>query len=161
VPDSTDFRLIDRQVREQFSALSERNRMTRGLIDWLGYTQAYVPFVVAKRAGGHRSYSFRKLAKLAVDSVISLSTSPLYIAAYAGVAIMLLAVLLGGGMLVNVMTGDPLALDAEGGAYVLVLLLFLVGLMLTSQGIIGLYLSHIHAETQNRPLYVIEEESHT
>jgi hypothetical protein len=71
---------------------------------------------------------------------------------------MVVASLLGGGMLVNLLLGDPLALNAQGGAYVLVLVLFLVGLMLTSQGIIGLYLSHIHAETQNRPLYVVEEK---
>jgi hypothetical protein len=38
----------------------------------------------------------------------------------------------------------------------MVLMLWLVGILLVSQGIIGLYLSHIHAETQNRPLYVVD-----
>jgi hypothetical protein len=37
--------------------------------------------------------------------------------------------------------------------------LFLVGILMVSQGIIGLYLSHIHTETQNRPLFVVDKES--
>jgi hypothetical protein len=61
-------------------------------------------------------------------------------------------------MLLNVIFGDPLSLHATGSAYVMVLLLFLVGVLLVSQGIIGLYLSHIHTETQNRPLYIVDRE---
>ncbi|HCP08750.1 MAG TPA: glycosyl transferase family 2, partial [Candidatus Moranbacteria bacterium] len=36
VPNATDFRLLDRMVIDEFNRLSERNRMTRGLIAWLG-----------------------------------------------------------------------------------------------------------------------------
>ena len=39
VPGSTDFRLIDRTVVDEFNKLSEHNRITRGLIDWLGFKQ--------------------------------------------------------------------------------------------------------------------------
>jgi hypothetical protein len=59
----------------------------------------------------------------------------------------------------NLLLGDPLSLNANGSAYVMILLLFLIGVLLVSQGIIGLYLSHIHTETQNRPLYIIDQES--
>src|SRR5262249_299374 len=34
-PHASDFRLIDRRVMDVFAQLTERNRMTRGLIDWL------------------------------------------------------------------------------------------------------------------------------
>jgi len=88
---------------------------------------------------------------------VSLSISPLYITAYIGAVVLPLATLLGAGMLVNVALGDPLRLHATGGAYLIVLALFLIGLLMVSQGIIGLYLSHIHTETQQRPLYVIDQ----
>jgi hypothetical protein len=68
-----------------------------------------------------------------------------------------IATLLGLGMGIDYVFGDPLNLHATGGAYLMVLILFLVGILLVSQGIIGLYLSHIHTETQNRPLYIIDE----
>jgi dolichol-phosphate mannosyltransferase len=36
-PSSTDFRLVDRKVIDEFNKLTERTRITRGLIDWLGF----------------------------------------------------------------------------------------------------------------------------
>ena len=158
VAGATDYRLIDRSVQQQFIRLTERNRITRGLIDWLGYQPEYLPFTAHERAAGGASYSFQKLVKLAIDSAVSLSLSPLYITAYIGAVVLPLSSLLGLGMLVNYLLRDPLHLHATGGAYVMVVMLFLLGILLVSQGIIGLYLSHIHTETQNRPLYVIDDQ---
>jgi glycosyltransferase involved in cell wall biosynthesis len=158
LPGATDFRLIDKAVQQQFIKMTERNRITRGLIDWLGYDREYIKFKANPRSTGEASYSFKKLFKLAVDSIISLSLSPLYIAAYIGAVILPLAFLLGLLMIINAIVHDPWNLDITGSAYLMVLVLFLVGVLLLSQGIIGLYLSHIHTETQNRPLYVVDEE---
>jgi len=156
-PDATDFRLIDREVQQQFNRLTEHNRIMRGLVDWLGYRREYVMYSEGSRLQGGATYSLRKLVKLAVDSTISLSISPLYITAYIGAVVLPLATLLGLGMVVNFLLGDPAGLHATGGAYLMVLALFLIGLLLVSQGIIGLYLSHIHTETQQRPLYIIDQ----
>ena len=156
-PDASDFRLIDRTVQTEFKQMTERNRITRGLIDWLGYKREYVSYHENSRMLGDSPYTFRKLLKLAVDSAISLSLSPLYLTAYIGAIVLPLSTLLGLGMVVNYFLRDPLHLHATGGAYVMVLILFLVGILLVSQGIIGLYLSHIHTETQNRPLYVVDK----
>jgi polyisoprenyl-phosphate glycosyltransferase len=157
-PGLSDFRIIDRVVQQEFVRMTERNRITRGLIDWLGYSPEYIRFKAKRRLAGDAGYSFKKLFKLAIDSVISLSISPLYIAAYIGGVILPLSMLIGLGMVLNFLIGDPFGLDVTAGAYVLVLILFLVGVLLVSQGIIGLYLSHIHTETQNRPLYVVDTE---
>lgn len=156
VPAASDYRLIDQTVNADFRRLTEHNRITRGLIDWLGYRRQYVRFRAKPRLHGDASYSFKKLFKLAIDSAISLSSSPLYITAYIGAVVLPLSVLLGLVMAVNAVLGDPLAWHATGGAYVLVLVLCLIGILLMSQGIIGLYLSHIHSDAQNRPLYIID-----
>jgi hypothetical protein len=87
-----------------------------------------------------------------------MSKSPLYLSAYIGAVVLPLSILLGLFMLVNSVIGDPINLNATGSAYLVVLLMFLIGVLLVSQGIIGLYLSHIHTETQNRPLYIIDYE---
>jgi glycosyltransferase involved in cell wall biosynthesis len=155
-PDTSDFRLIDKQVQAAFNKMTERNRITRGLIDWLGYERTYVEYQENQRMAGTSPYSFRKLFKLAIDSAISLSISPLYLTAYIGAIVLPLATLLGIGMIANYLLSDPLHVHATGGAYLMVLILFLVGILLVSQGIIGLYLSHIHTETQNRPLYIVD-----
>jgi glycosyltransferase involved in cell wall biosynthesis len=159
VAGTTDFRLIDGAVRADFVRLTEHNRITRGLIDWLGYERSYIAYTEKPRMHGSAGYSFGKLSKLAVDSVISLSSSPLYLTAYIGAVVLPLSTLLGIIMLVDKLLGDPLGWHATGGAYVSVLILFLMGIMMMSQGIIGLYLSHIHSETQNRPLYIVDQEA--
>jgi dolichol-phosphate mannosyltransferase len=156
-PNTTDFRLIDRSVQVEFNRMNERNRITRGLIDWLGYERSYVRYSENSRLAGNPAQSFRKLLKLAIDSAVSLSISPLYLTAYIGAVVLPLATLIGLGMILNWLFGDPLNAHATAGAYVAVLTLFLIGVLLVSQGIIGLYLSHIHTETQNRPLYVVDE----
>lgn len=159
VPGSTDFRLIDRTVQREFAKLTERNRITRGLIDWLGYDQTHIEFEADKRIAGEATYSLTRLLKLSVDSVVSLSVSPLYFVAYIGLFVLPLSLILVAGMLANELLNDPLGIHATGSAYVAVVTLCLVGILMVSQGIIGLYLSHIHAESQNRPLYVIDESS--
>jgi glycosyltransferase involved in cell wall biosynthesis len=158
VPGATDYRLIDQSVQRDFKQITERNRITRGLIDWLGYGPTYLSFAALPRTTGTAGYSFTKLVKLAVDSVVSLSISPLYVTAYIGAVVLPVSALLGLGMTLNALLRDPLHLRATGGAYVIVLILFLIGVLLVSQGIIGLYLSHIHTETQNRPLYIVDKE---
>jgi glycosyltransferase involved in cell wall biosynthesis len=154
---TTDFRLIDASVQAEFKRLNERNRITRGLIDWLGFDREYIKFKANARSSGEAGYSFKKLMKLAVDSFISLSLSPLYLAAYMGAFVLPLSIILGLFMLINAIVGDPFGIHATGSAYAIVLLLFLVGILLVSQGIMGLYLSHIHIEAQNRPLYIIDK----
>lgn len=153
-----DFRLIDRTVCDKFNSLTERNRMTRSLIDWFGYPRAVVMYEERSRQAGKSPYTFGKLVKLAIDSAISQSSSPLYVAAYAGIIIIAISTIIGIGMAINYLLGDPLGLRATASAYGLDLILFLIGLLLVSQGIIGLYLSHIYAESQGRPLYVIDEK---
>lgn len=157
VPNSTDFRLIDQIVQQDFVRMNERNRITRGLIDWLGYKQDFITFQAKPRHGSKANYTFTKLFKLAIDSIVSLSVSPLYITAYIGAFVLPLSILLGAFMVIETLVGDPLQLNITGSAYIIVLLLFFVGILLTSQGIIGLYLSRIHTETRNRPLYIIDQ----
>jgi glycosyltransferase involved in cell wall biosynthesis len=158
IPGSTDYRLIDRSVQQEFKKMTERNRITRGLIDWLGYDRDYIYFKAKARQSGQAAYSFRKLSKLAIDSVISMSLSPLYVTAYIGAVVLPLAIIAGLIMLINVLLGDPLSLHATASAYLVVLLVCLMGVVLLSQGILGLYLSHIHTETQNRPLYIVDKD---
>ncbi|MDQ5953860.1 MAG: polyisoprenyl-phosphate glycosyltransferase [Patescibacteria group bacterium] len=162
VPYSTDFRLIDKNVRAEFIKMQETNRINRGLIDWLGYSRDYVYFEPNLRHAGVAKYSFAKLIKLASDSFVSLTPVPLYIFGFIGIIITPLALLLGLFIIFEqYILGDPLLLDFTGTAMLGVLIIFLVGMVLMSQGIIGLYLSHIQAQSANRPLFVIDYSKST
>ena len=82
LPGTTDYRLIDRGVQRAFLQLPETDRITRGLIDWLGFRQTYIEFTANHRASGSPTYSLRKLSSLATNSFVSLTTVPLYLFGY-------------------------------------------------------------------------------
>ncbi|MBR5621473.1 glycosyltransferase family 2 protein [Candidatus Saccharibacteria bacterium] len=159
VPGSTDFRLIDRVVIDEFNTLSEHNRITRGLIDWLGFKQEYVKYTYGVRMAGKPSYSLKKLFRLAMDSFISMSTTPLIALGYLGAIITFLSGCLGLFCIINqYILGDPLHLYWNGAVQMTIFITFLIGIVLISQATIALYISHIHAETQGRPLYIIDRK---
>jgi dolichol-phosphate mannosyltransferase len=152
VSQATDFRLIDRIVINEFNKMSERNRMTRALIDWLGFKRDYIYFDANARIHGKASYSFWKLVRLAFNSMISFSLFPLRIAGYLGIFITIFSGLLGIFMFTtNYVTGT---VDFSGPAILAVMILFLIGIVLICLGLIALYIANIHAEVSNRPLYV-------
>ncbi len=156
----TDFRLIDRVVIEAFRELSDHNRVTRALINWLGFKTAFIPFDADAREHGEAGYSFMKLFRLAIDGMTTTSMRPLLFSSLIGGAVFGFASLLGIFMLIEQYAlGDPLSLGFTGSAYLAVLVLIMTGIILVGQGIQGAYLANIYTESRNRPLYVIRRKS--
>jgi len=159
VPRATDYRLLDRKVVDEFNRLTERNRITRGLIDWLGFKKDYIYFTANKRNGGRTGYSYSKLTKLALSSFVSHSLFPLKLAGYLGITITFFSAIL--GLFVfseKYLLNDPWHLYFSGPALLAILILFLIGIVLTCLGLIALYIANIHSEVSNRPLYIIRDK---
>ena len=154
-PHATDFRLLDRAVINEFNRLTEHNRLTRGLIDWLGFTRSYIDFTPAKRLHGERSYSYRQLTRLATNSIVSLSFFPLRVAGYLGLLIVALATILMTFIGFDKFLNNN-QFNISGAATLGVGVLFLVGIVLICQGLMALYIANIYNEVQNRPLYVVK-----
>jgi glycosyltransferase involved in cell wall biosynthesis len=159
VPNATDFRLLDRAVISEFNRFTETNRMTRALIDWLGFKRDYIYFDANERINGDASYSFWKLFKLALGSFVSLSLLPLKLAGNLGIVITLVSGIAGfyillGKYVFHTHFASTFS-DAENLA---ILILFLVGIVLMSIGLMALYIANIHSEVINRPMYVIRKK---
>lgn len=158
VPGSSDFRLIDHEVQQAFRKLHEPDTITRGLIDWLGYKPVYIEYAANARTAGRAGYQIKKLVRLAAHSFVSLSPVPLYTLGYAGLAITGLSFVAGLSIVIEqIMLGDPWHWDFTGTAMLSILVVFLVGLVLVSQGVMALYVSFIHTQSKRRPLYIIDQ----
>lgn len=159
IPRSTDFRLLDRKVVDEFNRLTERNRITRGLIDWLGFKRAIVEFRSPARYKGTAAYGFRRLVRLALHAFVSQTTKPLQFTGILGGLVTLLAAFTGIFLIFEkYVFGDPLGLAVSGTAILALFISLLVGLVMMSNWLLALYIESIHNETQNRPLYIISEE---
>lgn len=155
-PHATDYRLLDRKVINEYNRLTEHNRITRGLIDWLGFRRSFVPFEQQARHSGKPAYSMRKLIGLAMNSFTAYSLVPLKLAGYLGIIILTLSLPIGGFMTFErVVRHWPI----RGTAFLAIMLVSLVGVILACLGLISLYIAHIHAEVTNRPLYIVRNSS--
>lgn len=160
VTGTTDFRLLDKKVVNEFNKLTERNRVTRNLLDWLGFKRVEVPFTADKRHAGKATYTFRKLLKLAMNGFVSHSTRPLKLIALLGSIISIVSAF--AGILLafqKYVLNDPFGLSVTGSALLALFVTFMVGIVLVCQGLLALYLESVYYETQNRPLYIIAEKS--
>ncbi len=153
---STDFRLMDKKVIEVFRKFPERERMFRGMIDWMVYRRTKVEFIAPERIHGNANYSYNKLFQLALNSFTSFSLLPLRMAGYFGVFIttisgILLMVMLVSYWFFNPSLFTPIAILGVSN-------MFLIGIVLVSLGFIALYIARIHNEVINRPLCIVREQ---
>ncbi len=159
IPCETDYRLVDRKVIDEFNRFTERLRMTRGLLNWLGFKRDYVYFEANGRSSGKAGYKTGKLVKLALSALVANSLFPLRVSGYLGGFITVLSGLFGLFILVErFVLGDPLSLSFSGPAILAVIILFLVGIILSCLGLMALYIANIHGEVENRPMYVIRRK---
>lgn len=153
---STDFRMLDATVVQAFRQFGQQNRMTRNLIDWMGFKRAYIYFTAAMRAHGKASFSFRALFNLATTTLISNTLLPLRLAGLLGLFITLISGLAGMAILIGKYGfNEPFLSSFSGPAQLAILITFLVGVVLISLGVMALYIAQIHREVMNRPLFIV------
>ncbi|MCX6781640.1 MAG: glycosyltransferase family 2 protein [Candidatus Magasanikbacteria bacterium] len=159
-PNATDYRLLDRKVVLAFRRFTEHGRMTRGLIDWLGFKREYINFDSNGRKNGLACYDKMKLVKLALCTIVNHSLFPLKLAGYLGVAIIVLFGLAGFLLFVGrYIVHNSFAMSFSGPAQLAILLVFLVGIILSCLGLVALYIANIQDEVLKRPTYVIRKSN--
>ncbi len=138
-----DFRLIDRRILDELKKMPEVNPMLRGLVAWVGFKQATLPYQVQNRAGGESRFTLRQLVNLLAGGIFDLSRKPLGFGTVAGVALILIGFL---SWIVGLMTG------------LMFFIFFLAAVQLLGLGLIGSYLGRAYNQTLNRPLYIVSEK---
>jgi dolichol-phosphate mannosyltransferase len=153
--DTGDFRLTDRRVVEALLSMPERDRFIRGMVSWLGFSQAAVPYHRAPRFAGTTKYPLRKMLRFAADGIASFSVVPLRIAAWLGFFASGLSLI---GIIVVLLERYLHVWGlVRGWSSTVIAILFMGGVQLMCLGIIGEYVGRIYAETKRRPLYIVRE----
>lgn len=148
---TSDFRLMDEKVVKQLELIDEYQIFYRGIIKWTGYKQVGIPYTPSKRHTGKASYSFVKLAKLAIRSIMTFSARPLYIVSGTGLFFSALAILYIPYVLISYISGHAVS----GWASIIATIAFFGGLQLLVLGIIGIYVGKIFMQSKHRPNYII------
>src|SRR5258708_35685054 len=82
--DVGDFRLFSRRVVLAIRSFREQHRFMRGLVGWLGFKEAVMPFERQPRAAGETKYPPIKMLRFAWTAISSFSALPLRLSTAAG-----------------------------------------------------------------------------
>lgn len=82
-----EFCLLSRRAHQAIRAMPERHRFLRGMVAWIGFPRAFVPFQTPPRAGGQTDWSARRLVGLAADAIFSFSVTPIRLATRLGLVV--------------------------------------------------------------------------
>ncbi len=151
---ASDFKLIDRQVADAVIRCPEHNRFFRGLVSWVGFRSTHIDFEVRKRQAGLTKWSTWKLLRYSLKNFIAFSSLPLQVVAYMGFATAGLGLVLLIQTLLNYLLGKA----AIGFTTVIAVQILLGGMIISSLGVIALYIAKIYDEQKARPLFLVRED---
>lgn len=152
-----DFRIMSVPKLKQVVALSERDRFSRYLFEYVGMKTYYVNITDEKRRQGKSSWNFQSLFRYATHGLVgNPSKLPQIVTEIGGI-------MFGIGLLGMIITWLNSANPAFSLPYTVHILSFL-GILLTGVivGCVGLtmiYLAEIMQEVKKRPLYYVKETS--
>lgn len=147
-----NFRIISRKIVNNFRLMREQLRFFGGLVNWMGFPTATIDVEHAERFEGVTTYTFKKLWKLASETIIAYSDKPLRLSIRLGFSLSFLAFLSGIVLLYRALFyGSPVS----GWASLIVSVYLIGGIIIAILGMIGIYLGKTFDECKKRPLYIV------
>jgi len=156
IENSSDYKLLDRKIVDQYLTLPENIRFFRALTKWLGYSSHVLRYTPKERFGEQSAsqWTVGKLFDFARNSLLSFTSFPLRMVTWLGFVTFLFSIILGIQTLWMKMSGSAV----EGFTTVILVTLGIGSVIMLSLGLIGEYIARIYEEIKHRPIYVIDKQ---
>ena len=151
VQGAVDYRIMSRKMVDAVLSLSESQRFSKGIFEWVGFKKKWIPYENVERTIGTTKWSFRSLFKYAVDGITAFSVAPLKMVTGFGFFISLISFIY---IIITLVQTFIFGIVVPGYVTTLSAVLFLGGIIEFSVGVLGEYVGHIYIETKQRPLYI-------
>lgn len=156
VDGARDYRLMQRAVVDAILQMSEYNRFSKGIFEWVGFRTKWLEFENVERSAGKTKWSVRQLFSYSLEAITGFSVAPLSLASvvgvlFCGVSFVLIAVII----LKTLIWGDPVS----GWPSLACIIFGVSGVQLFCTGIVGQYLSKTYLETKHRPIFILKDTS--
>ena len=136
-----DFRLMKRSMVNAIIMMSERNRFSKGLFEWVGFKTHWIEFENIQRSSGQTKWSLKQLFFYSLEGISSFSVQPLFLA-------FLLCGLLFSICIISIFYSFSISLFFLLNAF-----------QFLCMGILGYYISKMYIEIKHRPIYIVKERS--
>lgn len=151
-----DFRMFNKKTKEAILSMSEYNRFSKGIFEWIGFRTYWLEIEIDDRMAGQSKWSFRKLFAYSMEGCIAFSTVPLYLSSMLGLLFCFIAFIMIVIMVIQALVNGT---SGTGFATIICLILMMGGLILFCQGILGQYLAKDYLENKKRPIYLVQDTS--
>jgi dolichol-phosphate mannosyltransferase len=150
--DAGDFSLIDRRVVQWLLACNERDLFLRGLRAYVGFRQTGVAYLRPERMFGRSTNSMLRNFGWAKKGILSFSRTPLDVLTFAGIALVLISMVLGAAQFLARVFYPELA--PRGITTVVLLIMFFGSFNIFAVSLIGEYIAKIFEEVKARPSFI-------
>tara|TARA_B110001452_G_scaffold175542_1_gene147205 strand:- start:150 stop:536 length:387 start_codon:yes stop_codon:yes gene_type:complete len=125
-------------------------------VKWIGFDSATIDVKHDKRYEGKSTYNYKKLISLGFNIIISYSNKLLKIMIFLGILFSFLSFLI---IIYNFYLKFTYQITELGYKSIISSIWFLAGIILSSIGILGIYIGRIYDGIKNRPLYIISKKT--
>ncbi len=146
-----NFSVVRKTVIEDYCRMREEHRSYIMYLQWLGFRHAVVDVEHNERFEGKSSYTLKKRMNLAFDILTSQSDKLLRLMVKIGAVIAAVSFVAIIVIIIKYLTSNV----QTGWSSIVAILFFIGGLIISSIGIVGIYIGNIFMQVKNRPLYVI------
>jgi glycosyltransferase involved in cell wall biosynthesis len=150
-----NFGMYNYKVIKSVVSMKESIRYFPAMIKWVGFSTTKIDVEHNFRHSGKSSYSLRKLLELALNIMLSYSIKPIFITIKVGFAISLLSFLAALFYLIEWLNGSIFLM---GFTSLIISIWFLSGIIISTLGILGLYIAKTFEVVKGRPNYIIEKQ---
>jgi len=150
-----DFKLISRRALNKILELKEFRPYIRGLSVWVGFKQSKIYYIREARGSGKTQFPFLSGGPINefITGLTAYSIKPLYVGVILGFFSILVSILL----ITHTLYAKFNDITALGSASILISISFFSGIILFTQGIIGIYIARIFEQVRGRKRYVIKD----
>jgi glycosyltransferase involved in cell wall biosynthesis len=147
-----NFGIYSEKVIQSINQFREPIRYFPGLVQYVGFKSETINIEHASRMEGKSSYNFKRLTNLALDIILAYSDKPLRTIIKLGLLISLLSFFYVGFSIWQWCTDQILV---PGYTSLIASVWLLSGILISTLGIIGLYLGKTFEAVKSRPIYII------
>ena len=149
-----NFGIYSATLISKVTAMRESIRYFPTMVKWVGFNTCSIRVEHASRKDGKSSYNLKRLLNLAMDIILAYSDKPLRLAIKFGLSIALISFIFACYTLVRWYRDEIIVV---GYSSLIISIWFLAGCILTTMGIVGLYVGKIFEGVKNRPIYIVEK----
>jgi len=153
--DAGDFKLLSRKAVDYLLTVKESDPYLRGLVVWLGFNQAFVPYVRDARHAGTTHFPFfsRNPWKTFTIGLTSFSFMPIYLIVALGAVGLLSSLALIAAWAVLAVRQSSLS----PGIGLFGVLTFFWATTIAAVAVVGVYVVRAYKDVRRRPAYIVQD----